>query len=253
MEDQRGKAPDQRRPKIGRCRRTRRSTLSQLQALSALQAGSDILILRHPKTLEHIRKYLSNVMIETTLDAMGVDMSLAGEAPAAETKAAPAAAKPAPAKPAEQKVAAAAKPAPAPKVEKAPPMKEMPAAAAKPADEEEEADMGKLTKDEFNGDLKEMVSVFKALRTAFGGEARKQQRRPCGGGSTGQEERDWPCRLDAAYHRPCYSRRSEDSRSRRLFHSFPSLPHNGGLPHRQRRDLLQNLQHGPMSSSAAQG
>ena len=164
------KLPTKEDPKLGDAG-VRAINLESITGLSALQAGSDILILRHPKTLEHIRKYLSNVMIETTLDAMGVDMSLAGEAPAAETKAAPAAAKPAPAKPAEQKVAAAAKPAPAPKVEKAPPMKEMPAAAAKPADEQEEADMAKLP-NELIGDLKEMVSVFKALRSAFGGEAK---------------------------------------------------------------------------------
>ncbi len=164
------KLPTKEDPKLGDAG-VRAINLESITGLSALQAGSDILILRHPKTLEHIRKYLSNVMIETTLDAMGVDMSLAGEAPAAETKAAPAAAKPAPAKPAEQKVAAAAKPAPAPKVEKAPPMKEMPAAAAKPADEQEEADMAKLP-NELIDDLKEMVSVFKALRSAFGGEAK---------------------------------------------------------------------------------
>jgi anaerobic carbon-monoxide dehydrogenase catalytic subunit len=164
------KLPTKEEPKLGEAG-IRAINLESITGLSALQAGSDILILRHPKTLEHIRKYLSNVMVETTLEAMGVDMSLAGEAPAAETKAAPAAkpsAKPAPAKAAAPKVAAAAKPAPAPKVEKAPPPKEMPAAAAKPKTEEEE-DMAQLPK-ELVGDLKDMVSVFKALRAAFGGE-----------------------------------------------------------------------------------
>jgi CO dehydrogenase/acetyl-CoA synthase delta subunit len=51
--------------------------LEAITALSALQAGSDILILRHPNTLRHIRKYLSDIMTETGLDAMGVDLSLA--------------------------------------------------------------------------------------------------------------------------------------------------------------------------------
>jgi anaerobic carbon-monoxide dehydrogenase catalytic subunit len=159
------KLPTDQEPKLGEAG-VRGINLEAITALSALQAGSDILILRHPKTLEHIRKYISNVMVETTLDAMGVDLSLIE---AAAPKAEPAAAKPAPApaaKPAEKK------PAPVKAVEeKAPPAKQ-PApvkAAAKPAAEEEEALMG-LTKDDVQG-LKEMVGFFKALKTAFGGEA----------------------------------------------------------------------------------
>ena len=244
------KLPTKEDPKLGDAG-VRAINLESITGLSALQAGSDILILRHPKTLEHIRKYLSNVMIETTLDAMGVDMSLAGEAPAAETKAAPAAAKPAPAKPAEQKVAAAAKPAPAPKVEKAPPMKEMPAAAAKPADEQEEADMAKLP-NELIGDLKEMVSVFKALRSAFGGEAKATGPAAVAAPPAKKKEigpADWtqhtidPVTLEGLKiaDREGYST------------AFHRCPHHDGLPHRQRRDLLQDLQHGSMSSSAAQG
>jgi CO dehydrogenase/acetyl-CoA synthase delta subunit len=50
--------------------------LESITALSALQAGSDILILRHPKTMQHIRNYLSNIMVKTDLDSMGVDLSL---------------------------------------------------------------------------------------------------------------------------------------------------------------------------------
>ncbi|MGO9571140.1 MAG: acetyl-CoA decarbonylase/synthase complex subunit delta [Desulfomonilaceae bacterium] len=49
--------------------------LEAITALSALQAGSDILILRHPKTLQHIRKYLSEITVKTDLDAMEVDLS----------------------------------------------------------------------------------------------------------------------------------------------------------------------------------
>ena len=124
------------------------STWKSITALSALQAGSDILILRHPKTLEHIRKYLSDIMVETTLDAMGVDMSLAGEAPL-----------PNPRQPLQQpnlplpnppskRSAPAAKPAPAPKVEKAPPMKRNAAASGRQAGSRRRgSDMG-LTKDD---------------------------------------------------------------------------------------------------------
>ncbi len=163
------KLPADQDPKLGEAG-TRGINLEAITALSALQAGSDLLILRHPKTLAHIRKYLSSIMVETTLDAMGVDVSLIE---AAAPKAEPAAAKPAPAtaaKPAEKKPEA--KPAPAKAAEvKAPPVKQ-PApvkAAAKPAAEEEEALMG-LTKDDVQG-LKEMVGFFKTLKTALGGEA----------------------------------------------------------------------------------
>lgn len=64
--------------------------LEAITALSALQAGSDVLILRHPKTLWHLRKYLSEIMVKTDLDSMGVDLSLVtvSEAPA-ETKPSP--------------------------------------------------------------------------------------------------------------------------------------------------------------------
>jgi hypothetical protein len=50
--------------------------LEAITALSALQAGSDVLVLRHPKTLWHVRKYLSEIMLKTDLDTMGVDLSL---------------------------------------------------------------------------------------------------------------------------------------------------------------------------------
>lgn len=168
------KLPTDQDPKLGEAG-TRGVNLEAITALSALQAGSDLLILRHPKTLEHIRKYLSSVMVETTLDAMGVDVALI-EAAAPKAEPAAAAAKPTPApaaKPAEKKPEV--KPAPVkaaePKEEKAPPAKQPAPAkvAAKPAAEEEEALMG-LTKDDVQG-LKEMVGFFKALKTAFGGEA----------------------------------------------------------------------------------
>lgn len=153
--------------------------LEAITALSALQAGSDILILRHPKTLEHIRKYVSDIAVETDLESMAVDMSLAAEAAAVPAKAAPAA------KPAEKKVepvskpvvaeAPAAKPAVekveetvvvklAPKAPVAPPeIKPAAALAALEKEEEEEDLMGQLSKEDVQG-LKEMVGVFKAIK-----------------------------------------------------------------------------------------
>ena len=108
---------------------TRAVNLEAITAVSALQAGSDVIVLRHPKTLEHLRKYISNIMVETDLDSQDVDMSLATEeskAPAAK----PAAAKPA-AKPAPKPAAKPAAPKAVEKKEKPAPAK--PAAAPKPA------------------------------------------------------------------------------------------------------------------------
>ncbi|AFM27767.1 acetyl-CoA decarbonylase/synthase complex subunit delta [Desulfomonile tiedjei] len=63
--------------------------LEAITALSALQAGSDLLILRHPETMRHIRNYVDNIMVKTDLDSMGVDLSLVTthEAPPLESKA----------------------------------------------------------------------------------------------------------------------------------------------------------------------
>ncbi len=172
------KLPTETDPKLGEAG-IRGINLEAITALSVLQAGADILILRHPKTLEHIRKYISDIMVETDLASMGVDLSLiAAAAPA------PAAAKPAPAaKPAEKKPAPAAAPPappkaapkaaeppkPAPKVEKAPEPAPKPAAAKlAPATEEEEVLMGQLTKDDIQG-LKEMVGVFRAVKNLASG------------------------------------------------------------------------------------
>ncbi len=109
-------------------------------------------------------------MVETTLDAMGVDLSLIEAAAPKRSQRLPNLHRPQRQKPAEKKPEP--KPAPVKAVEeKAPPAKQ-PApvkAAAKPAVEEEEALMG-LTKDDVQG-LKEMVGFFKALKTALGGEA----------------------------------------------------------------------------------
>ncbi|MEI8183379.1 MAG: anaerobic carbon-monoxide dehydrogenase catalytic subunit [Desulfomonile sp.] len=164
-------------PKLGNAG-TRGINLEAITALSALQAGSDILILRHPKTLAHIRKYVSDIAVETDLESMAVDMSLAAEAAAVPTKAAPAA------KPAEKKVepvskpvaaeAPAVKPAvekveetvvvkPAPKAPVAPPEIKPAAAVAALEKEEEEELMGQLSKEDVQG-LKEMVGVFKAIK-----------------------------------------------------------------------------------------
>ncbi|MDQ7782984.1 MAG: anaerobic carbon-monoxide dehydrogenase catalytic subunit [Desulfomonilaceae bacterium] len=177
------KLPTEQEPKLGDAG-IRGINLEAITALSALQAGSDLLILRHPKTLEHIRKYLSDVMVETDLAAMDVDLSLAGEAaPPPEKAAAPKPAEkktPEPPKPtpkkeeakpvkaAEPKPEAAPKPAAAPKLapkeEKAPPAVKPAAAAAL----EEEELMGQLTKEDIQG-LKEMVGVFRAVKNLASG------------------------------------------------------------------------------------
>ncbi|MEJ2717567.1 MAG: acetyl-CoA decarbonylase/synthase complex subunit delta, partial [Deltaproteobacteria bacterium] len=70
--------------------------LEAITAISALQAGSDVLILRHPQKLELVWNYLSDIMVDTDLESMQVDLSLAP--PPTPAKAAPAAAKAAPAK-----------------------------------------------------------------------------------------------------------------------------------------------------------
>ena len=90
-------------PKLGEAS-VRGVNLEVITAVSMLQAGSDLMILRHPKTVEHLKKYLAEVMEATDLDSMQVDMSLAQE----EAKPAPAAKK-APAKKAAPKPKAAAK------------------------------------------------------------------------------------------------------------------------------------------------
>jgi carbon-monoxide dehydrogenase catalytic subunit len=174
------KLPAAEDPKLGEAG-TRGVNLETITALSALQAGSDLLILRHPKTLQHVRKYIQDLMSQTDLDSMAVDMSLAQPAAPEPAKAAPA--KPAPAakaepapKPVEKKPEAAPKPAAPPAVkpvevvaEKVPAPTEpvhveKPAAAAQaPVSLEEEELMGQLTKEDVQG-LKEMVGVFKAIK-----------------------------------------------------------------------------------------
>ncbi len=172
------KLPTDEAPKLGKAA-TRGVNLEAITAISALQAGADILILRHPETLSHVRSYLSDLMVETDLAEMGVDMSLAAEAPAAgpakaAAKAAAAPAKPAPAKPAPPKPdpvkAEEPKPAPSPpRVEKPTPEIKQPAAAAKaPVAGEEEEIMAPLTQDDLQS-LKELASVFRAVKNLASG------------------------------------------------------------------------------------
>ena len=151
--------------------------LECVTALSALQAGSDLLILRSPKTLEHVRKYLGSITQKTDLASMGVDLSLSGEpakeAPKAAAPAKPAAApKPAPKpveipKPVEKPVeptkpVVAVKPTPV----SAPAVK--PALAVAPPVQISGQDVaidvsGELT-DEDIQDLRDMVAAFRAIR-----------------------------------------------------------------------------------------
>jgi hypothetical protein len=154
--------------------------LESVTALSALQAGSDLLILRSPKTLEHIRKYLGSITEKTDLASMAVDMSLAAEPPKEPAK--PTAAAPKPVEP------------PKPKVETKPALKaveppkppeitaEAVAAVAKPpvpaaaltvlvsppvAQEENaeyEVDVPGELSDEDIAALRQMVGAFRAIR-----------------------------------------------------------------------------------------
>ncbi len=63
--------------------------LEAITAVSVLQAGSDLVILRHPDTLRHVRGYLTNILPDADLESMDVDLSLAAkaEAPPLKTKA----------------------------------------------------------------------------------------------------------------------------------------------------------------------
>ncbi|HTY24488.1 MAG TPA: anaerobic carbon-monoxide dehydrogenase catalytic subunit, partial [Desulfomonilaceae bacterium] len=160
---------------------TRGVNLEAITAISALQAGSDVLILRHPQTLAHVRKYIADLLVETDLESMGVDLSLAAApAPAEPAKAAP---EKAPAK----APAPAPKPSPTPAPQKPTPatVSELPkssgaeepipevkkaAAAPKPAaaKEDEESIMAQLTKEDIQG-LKELAGVFKAVKNLASG------------------------------------------------------------------------------------
>lgn len=170
------KLPTADEPHLGEAK-TRGINLECITAVSALQAGADLIILRHPETLNHLRKYVSGLMVETSLDGLDVDMSLAPEAAAAPAKAAPAKAAPA-AKPALKPVPAA-KPAPpkeeakAPeKVEPAPkpelkvvPDKPAPAPKPVPVSAAGEVDLSEVdfSEDEIQA-IREILNTYKAIR-----------------------------------------------------------------------------------------
>ncbi|MGO9737247.1 MAG: acetyl-CoA decarbonylase/synthase complex subunit delta, partial [Desulfomonilaceae bacterium] len=147
--------------------------LECVTALSALQAGSDLLILRSPKTLAHVRNYLSAIVEKTDLASMGVDLSLSAEPPKEAAKPSAAPAKPAPPK---------AEPKPAPKpVEKSPEVvkpsvvAEKPSVAAPvaapvvpkpaPAIEVSAVTVSDDLSDQDVQELREMVAAFRAIRS----------------------------------------------------------------------------------------
>ncbi len=153
--------------------------LETITAISALQAGSDLLILRHPETVKHVKKYLADLMVDTDLESMNVDLSLVPEAkeapkaaPAAAAKPAPAAAKPAPA-PKKEAPKPAPKEAPAPAAE-AP--KPAPAPAAAPAPKPAAAAPGEMVEIELSDEelqaLREMIAMFKSVQGLFLGLGR---------------------------------------------------------------------------------
>lgn len=177
-------------------------SLEAVTALSALQAGSDILILRHPKTLEHLRRYLSDIMIETDLDSMAVDLSLvvtpqepSGEAKGPKAPSAPketAKVEPAPSvsvpqpdapQPAEPSI-------PEPSVSKEAEAEKAPPAAPAPSEDQEAAagppdtevavprtpstsasSTVELTDEDIEA-LREMLAAFRAIRNLFAGLSR---------------------------------------------------------------------------------
>ncbi len=183
------KLPESEEPNLGN-QSIRGVNLEAITAISTLQAGSDLLILRHPETLKHVRKYLSSLMQATDLGSMEVDMSLAGEA--APAKAAPAKPAPKPAAAAPAPKAEPAKPAPkaeAPKPEPVPEPEEKeeaapappaaapatapPAAAAASATAEGDVDLSEVEfSDEEVETLREMLGIFRGVRNFvqfFGG------------------------------------------------------------------------------------
>ena len=180
------KLPTKESPNLGEAG-TRGVNLEAITAISALQAGADILILRHPKTLSHVRKYVSDVMIETDLESMGIDLSLAAAPAPAETKAAPA--KAAPAKPAP---APAPKPAPVkaeevkpkpPVEESIKPVEEVTPSLAGPSSPEEAGPAAEaadqLTDEEIEA-LKELVSIFRVIKNFFTGLSKLASGKPPG-------------------------------------------------------------------------
>ncbi|MGO9117651.1 MAG: hypothetical protein ACLQPD_08575, partial [Desulfomonilaceae bacterium] len=141
----------------------------------------------NPKTLSHVRKYVSDVMIETDLESMGIDLSLAAapapaETKAAQVKAAPAKPAPAPApKPAPVK-AEEVKPEP-PVEESVKPAEEVTAPPAEPSRPEKSAlatgAADQLTDEEIEA-LKELVSIFRVIRNFFTGISQLASGKPPG-------------------------------------------------------------------------
>jgi len=171
------KLPTEESPKLGEAG-MRGVNLEAITAISALQAGSDVLILRHPQTMAHVRKYIADLSVETDLESMGVDLSLAAApAPAEPAKAAPAKAsapapKPTPtATPKPVPVAAreVAEPEVQPEEEVAPTPKPGPASIESSAFQAGGSEQ--LTDEEIEA-LKELVSIFRALRNFFTGLSR---------------------------------------------------------------------------------
>lgn len=159
--------------------------LEAVTALSALQAGSDLLILRHPRTLAHVRRYLQDLMNQTDLESMHVDLSLvpsAQEAPpaVADTKPPQKAdvARPTPLKeevpqaappePVAEKVAVDER-TPEPAVETAQQIVEFPKIPGPRAQSQQEE--AQLTEEDLEA-LREMLRMFRSMKNAIGALSR---------------------------------------------------------------------------------
>jgi len=166
------KLPTEEDPSLGEVS-ARAINLEAITAVSVLQAGSDLLVLRHPKTLEYIRRYLTDLIVRTDLASMGLDLSLPGPAvPAAAAKvtSAPAVEQPSapeiPVERPEAEIQQQAVQALLPEQTPEPPVEPEPFSA--PAAPQERELTSQLTTEEIQG-LKEMVGVFRAIKHLIAG------------------------------------------------------------------------------------
>ena len=177
--------------------------LETVTALSCLQAGSDLLILRHPRTLNHIRAYIAEISQPTDLDSMEVDLSLVPtpkeeKAPQKE-KVVVKAAQTTPAEVSEAAASAGSLEQPSPAVTKqpeveslqsqpteqardetrselpyAPPAPPISESVPAPAAPTETADVVTLTDEDIQA-LREMLAMFRAVRNLFASVAKLMQ------------------------------------------------------------------------------
>jgi CO dehydrogenase/acetyl-CoA synthase delta subunit len=151
--------------------------LEAITALSCLQAGSDLLIVRHPRTLAHVRGYIERMLQLSDLESMQVDLSLvelpkppepSTTAPAAPS-AAPAKTQAAPPKQAIEKPQPLESPSPPAEASRdAQPVAMQAAQSGLPAPSPhlQRHDAVQLTDEDIEA-LREMLAMFRAVRNVF--------------------------------------------------------------------------------------